>query len=686
MPVSPDQLNVKFLVVPARLPLAAVHVDVKSGGDPWILLVVANENDQYAAVRLPELIEYLKQAWHALTYEKYTRPLAQIPEIFEEWASTSVDASTVDIYKARRLARESKSGRLVVLDRGQVIGVVDSASRTGRPADMEWLDRITGLPTAAARPPAFGFAPPEEVISGNEPPAGGGGEPIGAEPPPEPFPVPLEAAPPPSPFVPEIPPAPARVQPEAPPMPSAPPSIPGGQMLRPPARVRPPGGQRAIPPMPPLPQVPGEPRRLNVELEGHDPATPLKLDDKYTLAVFVDVKESRFAVATAAFRYLFKPEEAAVELTVYLSSEDFQVPADPQPLTVPAEGASQNRARFQVSPQHEGQGSITVILMKGANLIQTLTVKLSTGGQGAAVVDTVPAGRGLEHASVVKPRDVCLVFENRGNVFHVMMIDSVKKEADIRMTLQQLASVIDQARDGLRSIVDLTPAGSITPVYQGALDIPADVRATSLQTLARVGLRLFQQIFYDAGDPDATAIGDRLRTLASRELLKIQISSEQFVMPWGLLYLAEEYDPDHVDPDLFLGFKHIIEHIPLQQAAVQPIELEIDTRPHLSVVCGVDTDLDQQSGHPVTQNQLAYWRRVQQATGAALAELTTADQARQVLREGANAILYFYCHAISKGINDVGGPDASALLFTGFQSLTLGDLRLTAPAKKPLSG
>ncbi|MGE5141352.1 MAG: CHAT domain-containing protein, partial [Rudaea sp.] len=76
----------------------------------------------------------------------------------------------------------------------------------------------------------------------------------------------------------------------------------------------------------------------------------------------------------------------------------------------------------------------------------------------------------------------------------------------------------------------------------------------------------------------------------------------------------------------------------------------------------------------------------QQATGAALAELTTADQARQVLREGANAILYFYCHAISKGINDVGGPDASALLFTGFQAVTLGDLRLTAPVKKPLSG
>ena len=91
----------------------------------------------------------------------------------------------------------------------------------------------------------------------------------------------------------------------------------------------------------------------------------------------------------------------------------------------------------------------------------------------------------------------------------------------------------------------------------------ADVHAAALRSLAGVGGRLYRDFFYGTtADAALKLLGDRLRELASGSCLRIQIVSQQFLLPWGLLYVGQDWN--NPDPELFLGLKHIIEHIPLQ--------------------------------------------------------------------------------------------------------------------------
>jgi CHAT domain-containing protein len=199
---------------------------------------------------------------------------------------------------------------------------------------------------------------------------------------------------------------------------------------------------------------------------------------------------------------------------------------------------------------------------------------------------------------------------------------------------------------------------------------------------------LYQRIFYSpAADAQANLLGDRLREMAQRDVLKIQIFSQHFMLPWGILYVADEFDPDRVEPELFLGLKHIIEHIPLQQT-MRVIDGTVQSDPSLTVSLNVNADIDQQMGLPFIANQVADWEKISQGGGARLIVRKSKDEVTQALADDStpDQILYFYCHAISKSLAEGGGPDASTLVLSGQGHLTLEDLNLFAPTKKALSG
>src|SRR5690606_26235207 len=103
---------------------------------------------------------------------------------------------------------------------------------------------------------------------------------------------------------------------------------------------------------------------------------------------------------------------------------------------------------------------------------------------------------------------------------------------------------------------------------------------------------LFRRIFYnDANDAGARLIGDRLRQLAQQQTLRIQIVSDRFLLPWGALYLENPTGMEEIDPNAFLGFRHILEQIPLQQN-VTVLEPNIFSEPALSVSVNFNADID----------------------------------------------------------------------------------------------
>jgi CHAT domain-containing protein len=426
-------------------------------------------------------------------------------------------------------------------------------------------------------------------------------------------------------------------------------------------------------------------RWINSEILEHDPQRPLQVGEVYTLAFDVDneVRDSSIA-KDSVFTYQYGDAEEFVELTVQVTSPDFQIHTEPQKLKVPRNGRSKNRARFDIEATHNGEGVISALFLKDGNFIQLLTLKLSVGSTSEVVTESL--SRPFDAAFSIKPRDIALVITNTGINFRLILTGSVCAEATIPLTMPELDQIITNAREALRRLVNLEVGPTKKKIYQSTIDIPDEVNRIALKHLAETGYLLFQQIFYgDAADAQTRLIGDRLVELAETQQLKIQIVSQQFLLPWGLMYLACEFDPEHVEPDRFLGLKHIIEHIPLQPS-MQVIDSVINSKPRLAVSLNVDREVDETSGKRLVGEQVDYWHNLSKSYSTDVIVRETGEAVQKALADPENSdqIAYFYCHAISRGLNEGGGPDASSLRF-GAERLSLKALKVLAPTKKPFA-
>lgn len=440
----------------------------------------------------------------------------------------------------------------------------------------------------------------------------------------------------------------------------------------------------------PAPAAP-EKRFINVEMKDgndqlHNPAEkPLKKDDVYTLSFDVDVELRKTAIAVkgAEFQYQFQEGEQMVTLTVRLESDDFEFyDGQEKKLLVPRTGKSRNRALFQIQPKHDGDCQINAVFLKDGNFVQVMNLRFYVGELFTAKT----LGRDVAAAYTVQARDVSLTILNTGMAFQAILVTpGTGATAAIPVKLPELKDIASQARQELLEVVNLEQGGRA--VYQEMLDIPEAAHRLALQKLAAAGFRLYQRIFFGpAADEQCKNLGRRLRELAQKEKLKIQIFSQDFVLPWGLLYVADRFDPNNVNPEYFLGFKHIIEHIPLQQN-LRVTDNRIANAGGLNVSLNVNTDIDRDMGQPFVGNQLDYWERL--CGGGAsvkLVERTTRDEVTLALSNPAtpDQVLYFYCHGISKDVDEKGGVDASTLVLSGNGRLTLEDLNLFAPADDAL--
>ncbi len=273
-------------------------------------------------------------------------------------------------------------------------------------------------------------------------------------------------------------------------------------------------------------------------------------------------------------------------------------------------------------------------------------------------------------------------------VDNALLTGAVGAEARLPLTLPELDQIIGRVRKELLGLVRLSAGSRAEPIYQSGIEIPEEVDRQVLPRLAEVGFLLYQDIFYgNKADAATRLMGDRLRQLASGQTLKLSIFSEEFLLPWGLLYVAKTYDPQDVSPELFLGFKHVIEHIPLQQS-MQVLDNRISSHPHLGVGLGLDGAIDTQMGITAVADQIGYWEGLGADGGVRVRMHPSGDALLASLAPGAEVeqILYFYCHAIAYQLSDPAGPDSSALKFGDGKRLTLRDFRLRAPTTQPFAG
>ncbi|HKQ99998.1 MAG TPA: CHAT domain-containing protein, partial [Pyrinomonadaceae bacterium] len=400
-------------------------------------------------------------------------------------------------------------------------------------------------------------------------------------------------------------------------------------------------------------------RQINVEIEGKGRDEPLRVNTLYTLTLDIDTKLRETSIVqdeqATNFKLSYEEGEEDVELTVNLSSEDFKIYVGTETLIVPRQGRSKNKADFGIKPLHDGPSKLRALILKNNNFVQELTMTLEVGSVQTTPVTAVSSGRPLEAAAIVKPRDVHLsISESSAGGFDLKLFYGVTSEARIPLTPQAVDEMSRNVRDVLEKIINRQEGGK--PVYQVGVDIPENVKQESLEKLAEAGYKLYDEIFYKTQENQAKKMGDLLSTIARREKMKIQISADRFYLPWGVLYLADK--PSPVDPEMFLGLKHITEHIPKQESLTY-LTLQMDGNPKFSVSLNLDKDIDNEAAKKgfnveVVGEQIKFWDKLKTAGKFDVAVREKSEDLLNAVRnnELTERLIYFYCHAAAKTAQD----------------------------------
>jgi hypothetical protein len=229
-------------------------------------------------------------------------------------------------------------------------------------------------------------------------------------------------------------------------------------------------------------------------------------------------------------------------------------------------------------------------------------------------------------------------------------------------------------------------------IFQTKIDIQdAAAREFALTTMAYAGARLFQQLFFGPGaGADSRYVGNYLADLLKHRTrpLKLQILARRTPVPWGLLYLGDVGDDAELDWDNFIGMRHVIEQIPLQNIPTVSDSMIVSDKPALAVSVNLNSGIDQQMRADFVARQQSFWADAMTSRGSM--KVTARTKSTEVVRALADdttddQIVYFFCHADSKGLAAAGGPDASSLVLTDGR-ITLGDLNRRAPDTKRLHG
>lgn len=443
-------------------------------------------------------------------------------------------------------------------------------------------------------------------------------------------------------------------------------------------------------------------RWFNAEFEDQPAGVPFEVGATYTLAFGVDRTQVAGIGGSAAVNEaaLFPDGVEEVALTIDLSSEDLDIEEPSRPLRLPRTGTSRGKTRFDVTPRHNGPCALVAIVHHQGNFVQRLelTIPVGTTAASAAAPVTVTAiGRAAGASAALKPRNISLMLTPAagGDAYDCIVVGAVSARARLRITPLLLAAAIEAARQVMMQVVTMRDAAGAN-TFQAGLDIPDAQRDTALRLMARAGARLFQQLFYGPGaGPDSIAVGDYLRreTRNPNVRLTLQIVAESTPVPWALLYVGDVPGADSAslpapDPTCFLGLRHVIEQIPLQNTLAVADSAIASDQPGLSVSVNVNATIDAQFGVTVIADQQQFWADTAAACPSVrLTSRTTRAQLMQALANTATAdqILYFYGHAQSTGVGAAGGPDASALVLSDGH-VTLGDLYLDAPTRVPLAG
>ncbi|HEU5013168.1 MAG TPA: CHAT domain-containing protein [Roseiflexaceae bacterium] len=427
-------------------------------------------------------------------------------------------------------------------------------------------------------------------------------------------------------------------------------------------------------------------RAINAWLDGQPEDRALEVGQTYQLKF--NVASPRKGGVSAGFNAAgafagLPPDVQQVEITVALETEDFDISgADQQIMIVPRTGPSKNEPTFAITPKRNGPGTIDALFFVNGHVFQHMQIALQVGpvmqvtSSGLTLGSAVPATRATDN----QRQELNLLIIKRDTGYQFRLQNGVSTRAIINLGEAAIADMVARARSTFRELVYLLQDNQY--VYQNAdTRIAPEVHAESLKKLARLGVYLYQKIFFAPGNgADARAMGQLLRDLSQQQRLSISVVAEHFTFPWALLY-DRPFDENNVDPEGFWGFKHIVAYLPEFSTATlinfDP-HIHVDGALALGFVCNttIDDDLKRNGFAPAVAPQASF---LQSLAGVHVSTYTTISELYTLLNNPdlAAQLLYFYCHAESVLPSEAGGVDDSRVILSDGPA-TLEDLNIYA--------
>jgi hypothetical protein len=452
---------------------------------------------------------------------------------------------------------------------------------------------------------------------------------------------------------------------------------------------------------------------VNSWFVGHpDPMTP-RFRQEYELGIQVD-PDPRIGTLTLEPEFTEPSfgEEESIEVVCVVVSDDFAMLDKPaKRMRLPRDmRLSSSPVTFRVQPIRNNQNvRISVLFYQGNNLFHEALV--------GATVQVVPELQAELVSAYFKtrdqfrsvfrgPRDMNLqIIEVPRGYRMVLFHDFGADDADavwctLPFNRAHLSDLLDGVRNELLQALHIEavgPDGTVrrvffegeppaAPLLENRLphlyDVQREAYENALRGLARAGRRLFVGLFSQTGGTprereEAAHMGDLLTELSKRGQLRIQVLSDEFFIPWNLLYTGQ-FPAVQVDPTGFWGFRHIIEEIPFRTGSEQ-VELRTPTTSsEVSVAFNINRTIepDPSRSQALVEPHLALARSL--GRSAQVAQRFEEDEVLSALRgEQPHSVLeYFYCHAGTGG-QASQDFDQSYLGLTDSESgLTLEDIKL----------
>jgi len=459
---------------------------------------------------------------------------------------------------------------------------------------------------------------------------------------------------------------------------------------------------------------PGPPRRyVNSWFVNHpSPLEPLHYFQDYTLGIEVN-PQLRIGTLTTGELGFIEPDFGAAEsrdVVVAIVTDDFEVLEKPAKLMRLPKDPSQKseQVTFKVRPIKNHQDVfINVLFYNGNSLFQESIiggrVEVLEPVSATAPTSYFPARNKLHTTPFRGSGDVNLQIVKTGDRYRfVLFYDFGEGDFDIMwctlpVNQEKLVNLIQGMRNDLISVIkseatlangrqglifyDGEPAAA--PIKEERLPklYPLDdaTFASSLKILAEAGGNLFGNLFFSGLEPKeqnrAIQVGLKLRELSASRALKIQILSDEFFLPWNLIYDGEFAEGEALS-DRIWGFKHLIEELP----GTRQDEGDFDD---LMDVSDNSLSLGMNLNRKAIQTALINPQLKELRSNGPAVELLERYSEQEVLsalqgKAEQAQLEYFYCHAGVKGDIQQSFDQSYIGLTSADKGLTLKDIKLKA--------